>query len=171
MLSGCHGGRMKCSFFHSQIWFITRPSGRHCYKIVGKIQFWDSRIEVGFTKARVASKICYYAKLLLHSMFNVLRNNKLKVEKNKTYKEFRCEIWLKFWKISLFYFHVIENHWNEVWFRTYLLLLNKHFVRRLRATRAREHFELCTQKTSLTQLSRNISYTCRYQSLYFVYTL
>ena len=59
---------------------------------------------------------------------------------------------MKFWKISLFYFHVIENHWNEVWFRTYLLLLNEHFVPSLRATSAREHFELSTQKTFLTQL-------------------
>ena len=31
MLSGCHGGRIKCSSFYSEIWFITRPSGRHCY--------------------------------------------------------------------------------------------------------------------------------------------
>ena len=28
-----------------------------------------------------------------------------------------------------FFFYIVKNHWNKVWFRARLLFLNKHFVR------------------------------------------
>ena len=62
-----------------------------------------------------------------------------------------------FQKISLFYFHVIENQWKKVWFRTCLLLLNKNFVRSLRATRAREHLKLSAHLLSSYEYLVNLS--------------
>ena len=43
------------------------------------------------------------------------------------------------------------------WFRAFLLLLNEHFVRSLRATRAREHCKLCAHLLSGYEYLVNLS--------------
>ena len=80
------------------------------------------------------------------------------LQKKKRTESFGIKFGCQFLKVPSFLFPCYwKSHWNKVWFRDRLLLLNKHFVRSLRVTRSREHFKLCASLFSSYEYLVNLS--------------